>query len=70
MHHGAKSYAILRPLQGSAANSDAKRPIASRGSEEFFATAQFKNFIPAHLTRIGRDSVFLNKRPAGTGLSF
>jgi hypothetical protein len=50
MHHGAKSYAILRPLQGGAANSDAKRPIESRKGEEFFATARFKNFIPAHLT--------------------
>jgi hypothetical protein len=50
MHHGAESYAILRPLQGGAANSDAKRPIKSRKGEEFFATARFKNFIPAHLT--------------------
>jgi hypothetical protein len=55
VHHGAKSYAILRPLQGGAANSDAKRPIESRRSEEFFSTAPFKNFIPTHLTRIGTE---------------
>src|ERR1700726_19440 len=79
MHHRAKSYAILRPLQGGAANRDAKRLIESRGSQEFSATARFKNFILTHLTRIGRGSVssvdvllepalFLEFRDEGNGL--